>query len=191
MTLPTIVLSELEKQSGLNLSEPSDALINCLIEKICQKTGELISLNTIKRLLGRVDDGNRQPRISTLNALAHYLDRDSWTLLLIELSNGSSSFCAIEGELLAQDMTTGQIVEITYLPDRKLQFLYLGDCLFEVILSQNSKLQKGDTGQITAFLKNFPLIARNVERHGQLLSSNYTAGRISGLTSVKLLQSKL
>lgn len=191
MILPSIVLSELEKQSGLNLSEPSDALINSLIEKICQKTGELISLNTIKRLLGRVDDGKRQPRISTLNTLAHYLDRDSWPLLLIELSNGSSAFCAIEGELLVQDMEAGQIVEITYLPDRKLQFLYLGDCLFEVIFSQNSKLQKGDTGQITAFIINFPLIVRNVERHGQLLGSSYTAGRISGLTSVKLLQSKL
>lgn len=190
MTLPPIVVNELEKQSGLILAEPSDASINTLIEQIKQVTGELISINTVKRLLGRVDDGNRQPRISTLNTIARYLGRSGWTPLLLELSNGSSSFSPIEGELLTQDLQVGQIVEVTYLPDRLLQFLYLGDGLFEVTLSQNSKLQPGDAGQISAFIKNFPLIVRHVEHHGQLISPSYTAGRVSGLTSVKLLQQK-
>ena len=90
MTLPPIVVNELEKQSGLILIEPSDASINTLIEQIKQRTGELISINTVKRLLGRVDDGNRQPRISTLNTIARYLGRSGWTPLLLELSNGSS-----------------------------------------------------------------------------------------------------
>lgn len=188
MTLPPIVVNELEKQSGLILTEPSDASINTLIEQIKLRTGELISINTVKRLLGRVDDGNRQPRISTLNTIARYLGRSGWTPLLLELSNGSSSFSPIEGELQTQDLQPGQIVEVAYLPDRLLQFLYLGDGLFEVALSQNSKLQTGDTGQIAAFIKNFLLIVRQVERHGMLISPSYTAGRISGLTSVKLLQ---
>lgn len=190
MTLPPIVVNELEKQSGLILIEPSDASINTLIEQIKLRTGELISINTVKRLLGRVDDGNRQPRISTLNTIARYLGRSGWTPLLLELSNGSSSFSPIEGELQTQDLQPDQIVEVAYLPDRLLQFLYLGDGLFEVALSQNSKLQTSDTGQIAAFIKNFPLIVRQVERHGMLISPSYTAGRISGLTSVKLLQQK-
>lgn len=187
MTLPAIVISELENRSGLNLTEPSDAHINILIEEIKQKTGDLLSINTIKRLLGRVDDGNRQPRISTLNALAHYLDYDSWSSLLIRMSNGSSSFSAIDGELLTSDLEVGQLIEVTYMPDRVLQFLYLGNSQFEVTMSINSKLQPGDTGLITAFIVHFPLIMRQVERQGSLIGPIYTAGRVSGLSSVSLL----
>ena len=187
MTLPTIVLNELEKQSGLLLSEPSDAIINELISKVKLATGELLSINTIKRLLGRVEDGNRQPRTSTLNIIAHYLGRSNWSLLLIELSNGNSSFSQIEGELLTDHIHKGQIVEVTYLPNRRLQFLYLGDNVFEVVLSQKSKLQPGDTGQITAFIMRFPLIVRHVVRGGELLGQSYTAGRVSGITSVSIL----
>lgn len=187
MELPAIVLRELEKKSGLLLSEPSDAILNEFINKVNLATGELLSINTIKRLLGRVEGGNRQPRISTLNIIAHYLGRSNWSLLLIELSNGSSSFSQIEGELLTENIKEGQIIQVSYLPDRLLQFLYLGDNVFEVVLSQNSKLQVGDTGQISAFVTRFPLIVRQVERQGVLVGHSYTAGRISGLTSVSIL----
>lgn len=187
MTIPAIVIQELEKKSGLFLSDTTDAILYSLINQVKQETGELLSINTLKRLLGRVDAGNRQPRVATLNIIAHYLGRDCWTSLLIELSNGSSSFLPIDGELHVQDLTTGQIVSIAYLPDRELQFLYLGDSLFEVIKSQNSKLQTGDTGLISAFVPRFPLIVRDVKRQGQLISQCYTAGRVSGLISIALL----
>lgn len=187
MTIPDIVIRELEKKSALILSSPSDADLSVLINKMQEETGTLLSLNTIKRLLGRISDGERQPRATTLNAIARYLGRADWPTLLIALSNGSSSFAPIEGELLTDSIRPGQMVEVTYLPDRRIRFLYLGEQRFEVIESINSKLQCGDQGLIVAFITRFPLIIRQMERNGNHLSTSYTAGRVTGLTSVALL----
>lgn len=187
MSLPSIVIHELETKSGLLLSAPSDADISTLSNNICEATGVLLSLNTMKRLLGRISDGDRQPRVTTLNAIARYLGRADWPTLLIALSNGSSSFEPIEGELLTDDIQPGQMVEVTYLPDRRIRFLYLGEQRFEVIESVNSKLQCGDQGLISAFMTHFPFIVRQVVRQGKVLSASYTAGQVSGLTSVSLL----
>lgn len=187
MSLPSIVIHELETKSGLLLSAPSDADISTLSNNICEATGVLLSLNTMKRLLGRISDGDRQPRVTTLNAIARYLGRADWPTLLIALSNGSSSFEPIEGELLTDDIQPGQMVEVTYQPDRRVRFLYLGEQRFEVIESVNSKLQSGDQGLIAAFITRFPLIIRQVERNGNHLSASYTAGHLAGLTSVALL----
>lgn len=156
MSLPSIVIHELETKSGLLLSAPSDADINTLSKGISEATGVLLSLNTMKRLLGRISDG-------------------------------SSSFEPVEGELLTDDIQPGQMVEVTYLPDRRIRFLYLGEQRFEVIESVNSKLQCGDQGLISAFMTHFPFIVRQVVRQGKVLSTSYTAGQVSGLTSVSLL----
>lgn len=122
MSLPSIVIHELETKSGLLLSAPSDADISTLCNSISKATGVLLSLNTMKRLLGRISDGDRQPRISTLNAIARYLERADWPTLLIALSDGSSSFEPVEGELLTDNIQPGQMVEVTYLPDRRIQW---------------------------------------------------------------------
>ena len=43
-------------------------------------TGEHIGVNTLKRLLGFIDD-EREPRPSTLDIIARYLDFENWDLL--------------------------------------------------------------------------------------------------------------
>lgn len=71
MSLPSIVIHELETKSGLLLSAPSDADISILCNSICEVTGVLLSLNTMKRLLGRISDGDRHPRVTTLTHIGH------------------------------------------------------------------------------------------------------------------------
>lgn len=186
MQLPEIVKAKLEQQSQLNLTNPSDKDIISLAGQIYEKAEAKLGINTLKRLLGTIDDNHVQARQSTLNAIAKYLGSDNWPLLLINLSHGSSSFDRVEGELLSADLTVGQVVKVTYLPNRELSFSYLGEEQYEVIESLNSKLQQGDIVTISSFVEHYPLIVRRVVRHDKDLGS-YSAARAAGLATISLL----
>lgn len=186
MQLPAIVKAKLEQQSQLKLTNPSDKDIMSLSDQICQVTESRLGVNTLKRLLGTIDDGHTQARQGTLNAIAQYLGSDNWPLLLINLSHGSSSFDHVEGELRSIDLSSGQVVKVTYLPDRTLSFAYLGDEQFEVKESVNSKLKVGDIVIISSFVEHYPLIVRKVIRDDVELGS-YSAARAAGLATISIL----
>ena len=116
-----------------------------------------------------------------------YLGSPNWPALLLSLSNGSSSFTHVDGELRSSDLEVGQVVEISYLPNRKIRFAYLGDEKFEIVAKENSKLQKGDVCTISSFIVRYPLIIRNVVRRNTALGS-YSAARAGGITTVKILK---
>lgn len=185
MILPAYIKLKIEERTGKNYSNPSDKDIQHLSQLIAEETSCLLGVNTLKRLLGCISD-ERQPRPGTLNAIAQFLGSKDWTTLLCDVGQSSSSFVPIEGELRTVDLLDGQVVEITYLPDRRLQFVYLGNEHFEVMLSENSKLRKGDICIINSFILNYPLIARSVMRNDTFLGC-YTAARLKGLMAVKLL----
>lgn len=186
MQLPAIVKAKLEQQSKLNLTNPSDKTIVSLADQIYLSTKVRLGMNTLKRLLGTIGDDHVQARQGTLNAVAKYLGSDNWPLLLINLSHGSSSFDPVEGELRSADLQSGQVVRVTYLPDRTLTFAYLGSDQFEVSESINSKLQTGDIVTISSFVEHYPLIARCVIRDNVELGS-YSAARAAGLASISVL----
>lgn len=172
----------LKNKSGKELIEPSDC--DFIVLDIYNVTHERIGINTLKRMLGFIDD-ERNPRISTLNIIAKYLGYSNWeTLSKAELSN--STFDKIDGELDLESLCIGQKIELSYLPNRTLKIKYLGEYRFIVISSINSKLQTGDCFEARHLMLNYPLIASEVMRQGQCLGQ-LKAGNISGLTSIKLL----
>jgi hypothetical protein len=79
------------------------------------------------------------------------------------------------------------VVEVSYLPNRRLQFVYIGNSNMEVLESENSHLQEGDLCQINSLLPEYPLIISKVVRDGQDMGS-YTAARIGGLQKIKILK---
>jgi len=187
MNLPPIVVAKLEERTGINLGNPSDRDIQVLSTSIENVTKSRLGVNTLKRLLGRISDNTHQSRPGTLNVIAQYLGSPNWPALLLALSNGSSSFTSIEGELRSQDLEVGQTIEITYLPNRQLHFIYLGNEQFEIVASENSKLQVGDICTVSSFVQRYPLIIRNVLRKGHELGS-YSAARAGGISAVKILK---
>ena len=54
-------------------------------------TGEHIGVNTLKRLLGFIND-EREARISTLDVIARYLGFENWEVLSIYDNRSNSSF---------------------------------------------------------------------------------------------------
>ena len=81
-------------------------------------TGEHIGVNTLKRLLGFIDD-EREPRTSTLDVIARYLGFDNWDLLSIYDNQSNSSFESSSEEIRVSELSEGQSVQISYLPDRR------------------------------------------------------------------------
>ena len=182
MKLPFHIVQLLKSKSENELRQPSDCEFLSL--DIESKTGVRIGATTLKRLLGFAQD-ERTPHGSTLDAIARYLGYAHWEELSKIEDKGNSDFDAPEGEVRSGDLHPGVCVEITYLPDRKVRFLYLGNRLYRVVENLNSKLQIGDEVEIQNFILHHPLLAVNVWRNGESLGQ-FTAGRVSGLSSIKV-----
>lgn len=183
MKLPFHIIQLLKCKSGSDLRQPSDCVFLSL--DIESKTGVRVGATTLKRLLGFVQD-ERSPHTSTLDTIALYLGYAHWDELAKIEDNGNSDFAAADDEIRSADLKPGVNVEIAYLPDRKVTFKYYGDCRYQVIDSENSKLQKDDEVEILNFVLHHPLLVINVWRRGESLGQ-FTAGRVSGLSSIKVL----
>ena len=89
MKFSPYVTDLLKQKSNRDFRLPSDCEYLALdVESV---TGEHIGVNTLKRLLGFIDD-EREPRISTLDVIARYLGFDNWDVLSIYDSRSNSSF---------------------------------------------------------------------------------------------------
>ena len=142
-------------------------------------TGEHIGVNTLKRLLGFIDD-EREPRISTLDIIARYLDFENWQAFQVYDDKSNSSFESTADEIRMEDLAVGQYLQIGYLPDRKLTIVYQGGNRFLVKSSENSKLHEGDMLLITHIVRGYPLLVSEVFRNGQSLGT-FTAGKAQGI----------
>lgn len=142
-------------------------------------TGEHIGVNTLKRLLGFIDD-EREPRTSTLDVIARYLGFDNWDVLSIYDNKSNSSFESSSEEIRVSELSEGQCVQVSYLPDRRLVMAYQGNGHFLVQMSENSKLLVGDELTITHMVQGYPLLVTEVIRDGKSLGS-FTAGKAQGI----------
>ena len=184
MKLPQLILDMLREKSQLGLNQPSDCeALSIDIEKV---TGKHIGTNTVKRLLDILPDGTTT-RVSTLNIVAKYLGAADWASLMESASNSNSKFQILDGEVFTRDLEKGAILEITYLPDRKLVLEHTGEGIFRVVVSINGSLQEEDLVFIDYLFPNFPLIAKNVFRGGESLG-RYSAGIKGGIQSIKLMK---
>jgi len=186
MLLPPSIIQLLRTKSGITLDETSHC--TQLVRSIEESTHEHLGVNTMKRLLGFISD-ERSPRLSTLNVLAHYLGFESWHQLVETADEGNSEFDVQVDELRSRDLYENQHVFISYLPNRELTLVYLGDERFEVVNSLNSKLHVGDIVTISHFILHYPLIVSQVIRDDHTLG-NFTAGKLSGLTDIKKVKSE-
>jgi hypothetical protein len=183
MKLPFRIIQLLKAKSGSDLRLPSDCEFLSL--DIQSKTGVRIGATTLKRLVGFAQD-ERTPHTSTLDAIARYLGYAHWEELTKIEDTGNSGFDSTDEELRSVDLPVDACVEITYLPDRLVRMQYLGNQRYRIVDSQNSKLQTGDEVEILNFVLHHPLLVLNVWRNGESLGQ-FTAGRISGLSSIAVI----
>lgn len=155
-----------------------------LTEAILEKTGQRLSLVTLKRLLG-FTSSEVMPRLSTLDIIASYCGYKDYESLKGALMDSSlvSDFKFTE-IIETKNLEKGSQIILRYDPDRMIHLEYLGESFFIVKESFNSKLQIGDKVKIQSFNKGFELIASEVIREGVNLGS-YIAAKQGGITSIE------
>lgn len=183
MKLPFHIIQLMKRKSGSELRQPSDCEILSL--DIESKTGVRIGATTLKRLVGFAQD-ERNPHISTLDTIARYLGYAHWDELSKIEDSGNSDFNIFSEEIRSSTLKKGNKVQVSYLPDRQITFEYQEANRYLVTESLNSKLKVGDEVEILNFILHHPLLIAKVWREGKSLGQ-FTAGRVSGLSSIKLL----
>lgn len=172
----------LKEKSGRDMRLPSDC--DYLALDIETVTGEHIGVNTLKRLLGFIDD-ERKPRESTLDIIAQYLGFENWEILKCFDDKSNSSFDTDDDAIHVCNLTKGQRIEVSYLPDRLIELEYLGDEKFLVNKSVNSKLSEDDEIKMTHLIEGYPMLVSHVWREGKDLGE-FIAGKAQGI-NYKLL----
>mgnify|MGYP003538204884 CR=1 FL=1 len=174
--------SDIEQQVGQHLQSPAD--FQLLIQQIWEKQHAVLSLSTIKRLWGYVES-NGEPRLSTLNTLAKFLDFADWNAYLVAIEQrGGTESAMFTGEgIQTADLQAGDKVVVAWQPNRQCTFRYLGDNQFVVDSSKNAKLQQGATFSAARFVIGQPIYLDNILLADGTRTS-YVAGKLNGLTSV-------
>lgn len=177
MKFSPYVTDLLKQKSNRDFRLPSDC--DYLALDIESVTSEHIGVNTLKRLLGFIDD-EREPRTSTLDVIARYLGFENWDVLKTFDDRSNSSFEPFSEEIRVNDLPVGQCIQISYLPDRQIEIEYIASNRFRVRNSLNSKLRTDDELTITHIVGGYPLLVSEVIRDGKSLGA-FTAGKAQGI----------
>jgi hypothetical protein len=170
-----------EAKLGRPLAAPVDfSLLSLEIEKTLNET---ISISTIKRLVGYVND-EHMPSITTLNLLSRYVGFDNWSSLQLHLDDATSG--ALNEDLIqSSGLAVDDEIEMEWLPDRYCHVRYAGSNRFEVLAVSGSKhLQVGDTFETLVMCLDQPVMATN-HKHGEEERPVYIIGRRHGLSALR------
>src|SRR5574344_2159863 len=83
-----------------------------LSKDIFDVTGNVLSVNTLKRLFGRLADVSTSH--TTLNIIAEYLGFENWEKLESVAENGNSCLCSLKDTVFPKDLDTGTRLENCY-----------------------------------------------------------------------------
>lgn len=182
MVLNQYIQNLIRNKTGNHLTLSSQ--FELLSKDIFDVTGNVLSVNTLKRLFGRLADVSTSH--TTLNIIAEYLGFENWEKLESVAENGNSCLCSLKDTVFPKDLDTGTRIEICYEPSRKLLLEITDDKHCRVISSAGGKLCEGDILYIAEITAGYSLIVSNVERGGQQLG-RYVGGIEGGVKYIRIL----
>ena len=149
------------------------------------KTGEALSLNTVKRLVG-ILNYDSSPREITLDIIARYLGFANHIQMQMAVQDKISEFNTPTEFIDLSVLPEGARILIKWNPDRTLRLRHLAYGSYLVEESSNSKLTAGDILELSQIALGFPFMVKNVTRSGRILG-NYTAAKTEGLSSIEVI----
>ena len=148
--------------------------------KIFDRTGSLLSPTTLKRIWGYLKEST-VTRKSTLDLLAQYCGWHNFD----EFTTGNypeieSGYVDVKILSARNDLKKGCFVKLMWNPSRICIVKYLGDCKWEVIKSESTRLIPGDTFRCSVFMSGEPLYLEDLVHEG-VQSGIYVCGRRNGI----------
>ena len=181
-------ISELKQQieESLGRKMKTSADFTFLSGAIWERTHENLSASTLKRLWGYVD-GADKTRNSTLEILSKFLGFNNWDAFLEHISQDSGSDRVKKQHIKTDDLVVGDIVSVSWKPNRRCSFRYLGDYHFIVEQAENSKLKVGNTFRCGLFILGEPLYLSDLVQDNELPVA-FVVGNKDGLCEIKKVQ---
>ena len=174
------LLKEVAAKFGGPVASSKD--FEALSLKIEEKTGQIVSVSTLKRLYGYMSL-KPKPRVTTLDILSRFIGMESYRELCVKLQE-SSDFLNVE-TVASETLNPGQELSISWLPDREVRLRHISGQEFEVLDPGTSKLRQGDRFSVIDFMKGQPLYISGILRDGVRLPE-YVAGKTAGLKEIKI-----
>ena len=171
-----------EQALGMEVKTPSD--FELLLKQIIEKTGQRLSLSTLKRFWGYVDKDNTdyRVRVTTLDILSQFAGYQSWVAFCqADLAGSDESGTSASRHIYVKELPVGKHIALTWKPDRMVTLRYEGEDLLTVVESINSKLRPGDTCHCPHIVEGMPLTLFSLVREG-LLMGNYVCGKTHGVS---------
>lgn len=170
-----------EKSVGRKIRTPKD--FDFLVMRIYDLTKSQLSPTTLKRFWGYIEKSKEtEPRRFTLDILslvAGYKDWDDFCNQ-IKYDDCSSSDFIKSPSIYSTSLQVGNIIKLLWSPGRCVTIKYMGEDMFEVIESINSKLQKGDRFCCGCFIEGEQTYLTRLVRGNQILSK-YVCGKEGGI----------
>ena len=173
----------IENQLKRNMKTPNDFIF--LSGAVWERTRQTMSPTTLKRLWGYID-GADETRNSTLEILSRFLGFEGWDDFLKSIDIESGSDPVTSPHINAKQLRVGDHVFISWKPNRRCTFRYLGDMKFIVEKAENSKLKEGDTFYASLFILGEPLYLSDLVQ-GNNPPVAFVVGNKDGLCELKRL----
>ena len=152
---------------------------------IFERCGETISETTLKRIWGYIE-GYDTTRFHTLSILARFVGYNDWDDFVKEnvIDPNEQSEEIMQKCIYTKNLKVGDKIYYAWNPDRECLVEYLGNNVFKVLESKNSKVQKNDTFVTSFFVENQPLYLDDLTRDGETYAL-FVVGKKGGLQVVE------
>ena len=172
---------QIEESVGRKMKTSND--FTFLSGTIWERTHENLSASTLKRIWGYVD-GPDKTRSSTLEILSKFIGFKDWDSFLEHISQDNGSDQVKNQHIKTEDLSVGDLVSVSWKPNRRCTFRYLGDYRFIVEQAENSKLKAGNTFRCGLFILGQPLYLSDLVQNNNPPVA-FVVGNKDGLCEVK------
>ena len=173
-----------EETFGHTPGSPTD--FNHLSYQIHSKTNNKIGVSTLKRFWGYVKS-DFNATYNTLSLLARYAGFRDWDSFCAQYKGENDSDFSSASLIIAANLNLNSIIHAEWELGKSLRLKKNGQPdFFEVIESNNIKLKRGDTLNISTLIVGEKLIASDCNRHGTSMGT-YIGARNQGISSITMI----
>lgn len=173
-----LLRDKIEDRVGRRMNVPRD--FAWLSKEIEQRTRQRVSASTLRRFWGYVNEGVTASRY-TKDVLAHYLGyADFEEFKSLQCGGNEQSQPLLSEQICSDDLYEGQMLKLTWLPDRTCIVRHDGGGRFTVVKSENTRLIEGDILECHLFINHEPAYMQ-VWMQGNSQPVAYAIGKKDGI----------
>ena len=173
-----LLRDKIEDMTGHRMNLPRDFV--WLSERISDRIHERISASTLRRFWGYANERVAASKY-TKDALARFLGFADFAAFSTSCGKGEvQSQIVLNEPLSSETLYRGQMLKLSWLPDRFCIVRHEGHGRFTVEDSANTRLSKGDTFVCNLFINHEPAYL-HAWKHGDNDAATYAIGKKNGV----------